>query len=296
MATRILIFGRSGQVAQELARISWPRSIEVTLLGRAECDLAQPGAAGKAIAARRPDIIINAAAYTAVDLAETEPDAARRLNADAPGEIARAAAAEDAKLIHLSTDYVFNGSGSAPWRETDSCGPLSIYGSTKRGGEEAIRASLPEHVIIRTSWVFSPHGANFVKTMLRLGRTRDEVAIVGDQVGAPTAASDIAQAIARIADGLREGMRAFGTYHYAGAPDTSWHGFAQAIFARAVLHGLRAPPIVREITTAEYPTPARRPLNSRLDCGAIVRDWGIGRPSWEVALDSCIAILTNEPP
>jgi dTDP-4-dehydrorhamnose reductase len=295
MAIRILIFGRNGQVARELARISWPRSVETILAGRAECDLAEVGAAERMIGAAKPTIIINAAAYTAVDLAEKEAEAARRLNADAPAEIARAAASHSAKLIHLSTDYVFDGEGSAPWRETDPCRPLSVYGSTKLSGEEAIRSALAEHVIVRTSWVFSPHGANFVKTMLRLGRTRDDVAIVGDQIGGPTAAADIAQAAARIAAEIVHGKKAYGTYHFAGAPDTSWHGFARAIFERAAKHGLRVPSAVREITTVEYPTPARRPFNSRLDCAAIARDWGIARPCWEKALDTCIDLLAKEP-
>lgn len=295
MAIRILILGRNGQVAQELARIPWPRSVETMIAGRAECDLAEAGAAERTIKSFRPNIIINAAAYTAVDRAEKEKSAARRLNAEAIGEIAQAAAAHGAKLIHISTDYVFDGSGSAPWRETDTCRPLSVYGSTKREGEEAIRAAQQEHVILRTSWVFSRHGTNFVKTMLRLGQTRDEVAIVGDQVGGPTAAADVAQTAARIAAEMVHGKRAFGTYHFAGTPDTSWYGFACAIFERAATHGLKIPSTTREITTAEYPTPARRPLNSRLDCGAIARGWGIARPSWQTALDACVDALAKEP-
>ena len=294
MAVRILIFGRNGQVAQELARIPWPRSVETVLAGRAECDLSQPGSAERMIGATKPTIIINAAAYTAVDLAEKESDAARRLNTGAPAEIARTAASHGAKLIHLSTDYVFDGSGDAPWRENDACRPLSVYGSTKQAGEEAIRAALPAHVILRTSWVFSRHGANFVKTMLRLARTRDELAIVGDQVGGPTPAADIAQAVAWIAAEMVHGKHSFGTYHFAGSPDTSWYGFACAIFERARQYDLKIPSTVCEIMTADYPTPAHRPLNSRLDCGAIARDWGIARPSWHTGLDSCVAALATE--
>jgi dTDP-4-dehydrorhamnose reductase len=294
VVTRILIFGKNGQVATELARAEWPADIEATQLGRAECDLRRPGAASEAISAASPDIVINAAAYTAVDLAETEQDAARALNAEAPRDMARATAERGAALIHISTDYVFDGEGQLPHVESDACRPLSIYGSTKHAGEMAIRELQPRHVILRTSWVFGAHGANFARTMLRLAKTRDEVAIVGDQIGGPTPASDMANAITRIALGLTDGAASFGTYHYAGAPDTSWYRFARAIFGRAKERGLRVPSIVREIASAEYPTAARRPLNSRLDCGAILRDWGIDRPSWETALDRSFETLTRD--
>jgi dTDP-4-dehydrorhamnose reductase len=287
----VLIFGKAGQVARELGGLEWPEPWHVTLLGRDDCDLMIPGLAAAAIAAHKPDIVINAAAYTAVDKAESDGAAAFRLNADAPGEIAAATANPDVPFLHVSTDYVFDGKSSRPYLETDICAPLSAYGTTKLAGELAVRACQPRHIILRTAWVFSPYGANFVRTMIRLGAERDELAIVGDQFGGPTAALDIAQTLRQIALAIARGGDAFGTYHYAGAPFINWHGFAQAIFACMLARGLRVPTTVREITTAEYPTAAPRPGNSRLDCRAIARDWGIDPPSWEDALDHCLAAL-----
>jgi dTDP-4-dehydrorhamnose reductase len=288
---KLLVFGKAGQVARELASLDWPADSTVTFLGHDDCDLAVAGSAARAIEAVAPDIVINAAAYTAVDKAESEQGAAFALNAAAPGEMAVASARAGVALLHVSTDYVFDGSGAHAHREDEPIAPLSIYGASKAEGEARVRAANPRHVILRTSWVFSGHGANFVRTMLRLGAEREELAIVDDQVGGPTGASDIAAALRGIARKIAAGEDAYGTYHFAGAPAVSWHGFAEAIFARAAARGLKVPARARKIATADYPTPARRPLNSRLDCGAILRDWGIAQPQWGPALDRSMDIL-----
>ena len=250
------------------------------------------GAATNAIASYRPDFVINAAAYTAVDKAESNRSAAFALNADAPREMAVASAAAGISLLHVSTDYVFDGKAETAYRETDPCAPLSVYGASKLAGEIAVREHLPRHLILRTSWVFSPFGGNFVRTMLRLGSERDELGVVGDQVGGPTAAADIALALCRIVTEMASGKGEYGTYHYSGFPFVSWHGFAERIFQQAGKLGLKTPDSVRMITTAQYTTPAPRPGNSMLNCGAIKRDWGIEQPSWETALDRCIEQLS----
>jgi dTDP-4-dehydrorhamnose reductase len=289
----VLIFGRNGQVATEFAKTASSSLGSVKFLGRGECDLAVPGSAARAIADLSPDIVINAAAYTAVDKAETQQEAAYALNAAAPGEMAEASAAIGAPLIHISTDYVFDGLAPGAYRETDRCAPLSVYGASKLAGEVAVRERQPHHVILRTSWVFSPYGANFVRTMLRLGAERDELAIVHDQHGGPTAAADIAAAILKIAAGIRDDSAAFGTYHYAGAPVSTWFDFAKAIFERAALHGYKTPKAVRAIATADYPTAAVRPPNSTLDCSAITRYWGIEPPLWQNSLSRCVEALAK---
>ena len=294
MPIRILIFGRNGQVAQELARIPWPRSVELTQAGRAECDLGVPGAAERFITARRPDIIINAAAYTAVDLAEKEVEAARRLNAEAPAEIALAAAACGSKLIHLSTDYVFDGRLDRPYREDDATAPTGAYGRSKLEGERQVAARAPNSAILRTAWVYSPFGMNFVRTMLRLSETREEIGVVADQRGNPTSALDIADALIKIARRLTadasQDLR--GVFHMTGAGEATWADFAEAIFAAAERHG-RKPVRVRRIATADYPTPARRPANSRLDCGKLARAYGVALPDWRASLEDCVARLLS---
>jgi dTDP-4-dehydrorhamnose reductase len=290
---RVLIFGKSGQVARELGALKWPAGWVVAFRERLECDLASGGAAARAISHFKPALVINAAAYTAVDKAETDRALARAVNEEAPGEMALAARVEGAKLIHISTDYVFDGKAKQPYKETDACRPLGVYGATKLAGEILVRKSLPEHVILRTSWVFSPYGKNFMRTMLRLGETQREVAVVGDQQGGPTAAADIAAAIFKIASGIAAGKADWGVFHFTGAPVTTWHDFAAAIFREAAARGLRTPKTVKRITTAEYPTPARRPANSALDCGAILKAWGIAQPSWEAALKNSLDVLTQ---
>jgi dTDP-4-dehydrorhamnose reductase len=230
--------------------------------------------------------VINAAAYTAVDRAEAEEDLAARVNAEAPGLIAQACAARRIPLVHISTDYVFDGSGTAPRAPGAAPAPLGAYGRTKLAGEDAVRAAAGPHAILRASWVFSPHGANFVKTMLRLSETREELTIVSDQVGGPTPAAAIAAACLTVAEALRTDQSLAGTYHFAGAPEVSWADFARAIFAeagRAVT--------VTDIPTAEYPTPARRPLNSRLDCTATEAAFGLPRPDWRDGLRATLKEL-----
>lgn len=276
----VLVFGQTGQVARELAR----RAPDAVYLGRGQADLADPAACAAAIRAHAPDVVINAAAYTAVDRAETDEAAALQVNGAAPGAMAQACADLGIPFLHVSTDYVFDGSGTAPWKPEDPVAPLGAYGRSKLAGEQAVRAAGGRHVILRTSWVFSAHGANFVKTMLRLGADRPALRVVADQIGGPTPAGGIAGALLTMADALRQGA-AGGTYHYAGAPDTSWACFARETFAQA---GLAV--TVEDIPTEAYPTPARRPLNSRLDC-ATLADFGIARPDWQQALAEVVSEL-----
>lgn len=274
---KILMFGETGQVAREVRRRAGPH--EVTALGRGAADLSDPAACAAAIMEAEADAVINAAAWTAVDKAEKEEEAAALVNAAAPRAMAEACAARDLPLVHISTDYVFDGSGARPWKETDETGPLGAYGRTKLAGERAVRAAAGRHVILRTSWVFSSHGANFVKTMLRVGAARDELAVVDDQVGGPTPAAAIADACLKVAAAFHERTGVSGVFHFAGAPAVSWRGFAEAIFEEA---GMKV--TVKPIPTAEYPTPAARPLNSRLDCAAIEAAYGVAPPDWRAGL------------
>lgn len=271
----LVVFGRTGQVATELARLA----PDARFLGRDAADLSDPEACARALRAAAPDAVINAAAYTAVDRAETETDLARAVNAEAPAAMARAAAELGVPFVHISTDYVFDGSGTAPWGEADPTGPLGVYGATKLAGEQGIAAAGGQWAVLRTSWVFSSHGANFVKTMLRLGAERDELRVVADQHGGPTPAADIASACLTIAQRMRRDGARGGVYHLSGAPDTTWADFAREIMSQA---GLACR--ITDIATSDYPTPARRPANSRLDCGAILRDFGIARPDWRASL------------
>ncbi|PPB79504.1 dTDP-4-dehydrorhamnose reductase [Albidovulum inexpectatum] len=282
---KALIFGRTGQLAIELVRRA-PEGANLVALGRDAVDLAHPDACARAVTETDADIVINAAAYTAVDQAESEPELARRVNAQSPGAMARAAAARGLPFIHVSTDYVFDGSGNLAWREDDSTGPLGVYGRTKLEGEQAVLDAGGTSVILRTAWVFSAHGRNFVKTMLRLGAEREELSIVADQRGGPTAAANIADAIWTIAAAFEKGKGVPGIYHFAGAPAVTWADFAEAIFAasRRIAH----PPRVRRITTSDYPTPARRPANSVLDCTKIHQTYGIAQPDWRQSLAEVI--------
>lgn len=281
--TDLMVFGRTGQVARELARLA----PEARFLGRDEADLADPAACAALIGQARPAAVINAAAYTAVDRAESDAETARLVNAAAPGAMAKACAEAGIPFLHVSTDYVFDGSGDAPRAEDAPTGPLGVYGQTKLDGERAIADAGGQWAVLRTSWVFSAHGTNFVRTMRRLGAERDRLTIVADQVGGPTPAADIASALLVMARAMIADPAKGGIYHFAGAPDVSWAGFAREIFARSGL----APQVV-DIPTADYPTPARRPLNSRLDCAAITRDFGIPRPDWRAGLDRVIQELS----
>lgn len=280
----ILLTGADGQVGRELAARLRHRA-NLLAANRAALDITDRNAVFQAASSFRPDLIINAAAYTAVDKAESDADTAYAVNRDAVRHLAEAAAAHGAAVLHISTDYVFDGAADAPYRETDPVNPQSVYGKSKLAGEEAL-AACPRHIILRTAWVFGAHGGNFVKTMLRLGRERDSLGIVADQYGAPTPAAAIADALVAIADAVRQPDFAnWGIYHYSGSPYTSWHGFAERIFQAAAAQGiLPAVPQLNAIATADYPTPARRPANSRLDCGKIQNTFGIKPADWQAAL------------
>ncbi|NIZ13208.1 dTDP-4-dehydrorhamnose reductase [Phaeobacter sp. HF9A] len=270
----ILVFGATGQVARELANFDG-----VVCLGRDQADLSDPGACAAAIRAHAPRAVINAAAYTAVDKAEGEEELARIINGAAPGAMAAACVQLGVPLVQISTDYVFAGSGEMPWRPEDPVAPPNAYGRSKRAGEEAVIAAGGTYAILRTSWVVSCHGHNFVKTMLRLGAERDQLTIVGDQIGAPTPARDIAAACISMAEQLIADPGKSGIYHFQGAPYVSWADFAREIFAQA---GLSC--AVADIPTSDYPTPAARPLNSRLDCALLDTVFGIPQPDWRVGL------------
>jgi dTDP-4-dehydrorhamnose reductase len=277
----ILVFGQRGQVAQELAALP-----DVHCLSREAADLADPEACADRIAALKPRAVINAAAFTAVDRAEEEEALATQINGAAPGAMARACAARGLPLVQISTDYVFSGAGTRPWQPEAAPAPLNAYGRSKLAGEVAVRAAGAPHTILRTSWVVSAHGSNFVRTMLRLGAERAELDIVADQVGGPTGAREIAHACHLIARQLIDHPEKSGTYHFSGAPETSWADFARAIFARAAL-----PCEVRDIPTEAYPTPAPRPLNSRLDCRTTEAAFGLARPDWRLSLDQILTDL-----
>ena len=270
----ILIFGETGQLARELAADE-----TVTCLGREQADLSHPAACAAAIRQAQPQAVINAAAYTAVDKAESDEALASVINGAAPGAMAATCADMGIPFVTVSTDYVFDGSGTAPWQPGDATGPLNAYGRSKLAGEEAVRAAGGAYAILRTSWVVSAHGNNFVKTMLRLGRERDRLTIVADQIGAPTPARDIAAACLAMARQLAEDAGKSGTYHLQGAPETSWADVARAIFAEANITCQ-----VEDIPTTAYPTPAARPLNSRLDCASLEQAFGILQPDWRLGL------------
>ncbi|WP_300530899.1 dTDP-4-dehydrorhamnose reductase [uncultured Mameliella sp.] len=277
----ILLFGKTGQVATELQRLG-----DVTALGRDQADLARPEACAEVIHSHRPRVVINAAAYTAVDRAEDEEPLATTINGAAPAAMARACAEIGAPLVHISTDYVFDGSGTLPWSPDDPTNPINAYGRSKLAGETGIRAAGGPHAILRTSWVFSAHGNNFVKTMLRLGAERDRLTIVADQLGGPTSAAAIARACLTVAEALCQHPEKAGTYHLSGGPDVSWADFARAIFARAGLT-----PEVVDIPSSAYPTPAARPLNSRLDNTALTQAFNLGCPDWQADLEEVLRDL-----
>ena len=277
----ILVFGQLGQVAQEIAR----QSQDAVLLGRANCDIGEEGTARAAILDAGPRFVVNAAAYTAVDKAEVEPDLAIMINGTAPGEMAKACADLGIPFVNISTDYVFDGSGTTPFLPTDPTGPLNTYGRSKLAGEEAVRAAGGTYTILRTSWVFSAHGSNFVKTMLRLSETRDQLTVVADQIGGPTPAADIARACIKIAEKLEVDPKLSGTYHFAGAPDVSWADFAREIFDQAGRNVT-----VEDIPTSAYPTPAERPKNSRLNCDTL-QVFGLERPDWRSGLSQVLKEL-----
>lgn len=293
MSHRFLILGTNGQVGHELRR-SFASAGEIICTDRSTVDLTDENSMRTAVRSISPDVILNAAACTAVDRAESEQELAFAVNAEAPRVLAEEAARGNALLVHYSTDYVFDGSKNGPWLETDPTSPLNVYGASKLAGEEAIRGVGQRHLIFRTSWVYGPHGKNFLLTMLRLGRERDKLTVVDDQIGAPTSSIAIADATRSILDGVladRFGpsQQWTGTYHMTCAGSTSWYGFAEAIFAQSP-DGPR--PDVQPITSAQFPTPAKRPRNSVLSNDKLRRVFSLALPDWEQALDSALRQLT----
>ena len=281
---RLLVTGATGQLAQKLGAGTTPEN-PVLAVGRPDLDICRPETITAAIADLRPDVIVNAAAYTAVDKAESEPEIASAINRDGAGNVAAAAAAAGLPVIHVSTDYVFSGEKDEPYVETDSAGPLGVYGRSKLAGEEAVARANSRHIILRTSWVYSDTGNNFVRTMLRLATEREELGIVADQFGNPTFAGDLAHGVIHIARHLVEDREfaGYGVYHLSGSGKTSWAGFARHIFE---VSGRLGGPVarVRDITTAEFPTPARRPLNSCLATGKYSSRFGWSPPEWRISL------------
>jgi len=291
---RLLITGATGQVGWELTRSLIPLG-EVIALDRASCDLSRPDVIGPVIRGLRADVIVNAAAYTAVDKAEGEESLAIVVNGESVGMMAEEARKTKALLIHYSTDYIFDGTKSGPYVEGDAPNPVNAYGHSKLAGEVAIRAADCAHVILRTSWVYAARGQNFVKTILRLAREREALNIVADQIGAPTSARAIADATAHIVRQAQQersaGKFSAGIYHYTAAGATSWHGFAEAIVLYAGRHGLLDPkrlPKIKPIPTSAYPLPATRPSNSRLDCQRLQNRFGIALPDWQQTLERVV--------
>lgn len=284
----ILVSGKTGQVAVELQKHLACLG-NLIVLGRDVLDLSQPEQIRAQVQAHKPDLIIIAAAHTAVDQAESEPELAFAINAIAPGVFAEEAAALGIPLIHYSTDYVFDGSKPAPYIEDDATNPLGVYGKSKLAGELAIAASGAQHLILRTSWVYSTHGKNFLLTMQRLLQERPELRVVADQIGAPTWAGTIARSTRALIERWQTGdAGAWGTYHLTASGETSWFGFTQAIAAHLGAQG-KTCATLEPIPASAYPTPAARPQNSRLDCSKLAREWGVTQPDWEAALSECVA-------
>lgn len=284
---KVLVCGRNGQVAQAL-QSALAGLGEVHLLGREQLDLAHPQQLRAPLRELRPDLVINAAAYTAVDQAESEPQLAFTINAEAPRVLAEEAAHLGVPLIHYSTDYVFDGSKAAPYAEDDAPNPLGVYGRSKLAGEQAITAVGGEHLILRTSWVYSRHGRNFLLTMQRLLQERPQLKVVNDQIGAPTWAGTLAASTRALIERWQQGQAgAWGTYHLTAQGETSWFGFAQAIAQQLKAQGLPCAELL-PIASSEYPTPAQRPLNSRLDCSRLAREWQVTQPHWHEALIDCL--------
>ena len=280
LTKRILVTGGTGQLASALAGQGGDR---VHRVGRPDFDFDRPETIAASFRAADPWLVVNAAAYTAVDAAENDEAAAMRANRDGPAELARLCAEADIPLIHVSTDYVYDGDKASPYVETDPVGPHGVYGLSKLAGETAVLASGVKAVILRTAWVYAASGKNFVRTMLTLAQTRDELRVVADQRGCPTSAADLGAAILSIADHIAANgwdPSRGGVFHAAGSGETSWHGLALAVFEDAARHGAKTPSTVAAITTADYPTPARRPANSRLDCGRLEAVYGIRLPLW----------------
>jgi dTDP-4-dehydrorhamnose reductase len=294
---RIIVIGKQGQVARALAERGLAQEVDIVCIGRPEIDLAVVDSIERVIEAVRGDIIVNAAAYTAVDKAESEPDIAWRVNAEGARAVAAAAARTGRPIVQISTDYVFDGAQGRPYREEDPVGPVSVYGRTKLEGERAVALVNPFHIVVRTSWVYSPFGANFLKTMLRLGLSRQSIQVVADQWGTPTSALDIADGLLHMGRKLvaqPENTALRGVFHMTGSGATNWAGFAAVIFEQAARYG-RAPITVAPITTAQYSTPAKRPANSRLDVSRLQNVYGVVLPDWRVSVENCVKRLLSSP-
>lgn len=293
---RIAVTGRAGQIVLSMLERA-PQGVQIVALGRPQLDLARPETIAPAIHASRPDIVVNAAAFTAVDLAESQEADAQLANGAAAGEVARTAAALGVPVLQLSTDYVFDGGLDRPYREDDPVGPISVYGRSKLAGESAVAAQNPNHVILRTAWVYSPFGRNFVRTMLRIGGERAEVSVVDDQIGNPTSALDIADGIHRVAANLLASPgdpNLCGVFHMTATGEASWAGLARAVFAHSLAAGGQCV-TVKPIPTVAYPTPARRPANSRLDCGLLAARHQVMLPDWRPSLAACVRrLLTTQ--
>jgi dTDP-4-dehydrorhamnose reductase len=282
---KILVTGSNGQLGWEICRQGKERGFSIIPLDIPEFDITDQAAVSRAVSESEPDSVLNCAAYTAVDRAEAEQKSAFAVNSDGPFYLAAACAEKGVPLIHISTDYVFDGCKAGPYLETDKASPIGIYGRSKAEGEEKIRRNLKEHIIIRTSWLYGVHGNNFVKTMINLGREREEIRVVADQFGCPTFAADLAGVILEIAPKIHNGQSdSWGTYHYCGGGRTTWFDFASKIFDIAKTHEQLKVKKVIPIRTTEYPTPATRPLNSVMDCSLLACNFNISQPLWEESL------------
>ena len=287
---RLLILGANGQLGQELSELCSSRGVQAALASKACCDIADQQQVLASFKEASPDIVVNAAAYTQVDGAESNMALAMRVNRDGPGVLAEVCAACNLPLIHISTDYVFNGSKPTPYVEQDEVSPVGAYGLSKEAGEREVREKHPQHIILRTAWVYGRFGKNFLKTMMALATTRDSLGVVHDQVGTPTATADIAEAVFCVADRARSGDVPWGTYHFAGAAEGSWHAFASDIIAEQAKYTGRRP-AVKPLTSAEYPTPARRPQNSRLSSDLFASTFGYRAKSWRERVPSIVEAL-----
>jgi dTDP-4-dehydrorhamnose reductase len=288
---KVLVTGANGQVGTELIQRGQQLGLEMIALVRPDLDITNQVDVNHFISKHAPDIVINAAAYTLVDKAETEMDLAYAVNRDGPAYLAEACAASNIPMLHISTDYVFDGEQESAYLETDSPNPNTIYGKSKLEGDNAVSNALPEHIILRVAWVFSASGNNFVRTMLRLGNERGELSVVNDQHGCPTWAEDIANTLLTMTQQYRDkGALPWGTYHYNGAPVTHWYGFAETIFERALKLGLiENTPELHTINTEQYPTPAQRPANSALNCNKIKQQFVIDAPDWRIGLNNVLS-------
>ncbi len=284
---KVLITGKNGQVGSCLvSQLTDIPSIDFLALGREELDITNDDQVNEVVNKYQPTVIINAAAYTAVDKAESEVELANAINNIGPKNLAKAASSVNAVILHISTDYVFAGNKHGLYTENDEVNPQGVYGQTKLAGEQSVAQECAEHIILRTAWVFSEYGNNFVKTMLRLAQTRDTLGVVGDQYGGPTYAGDIAKALINIAQQLQQGATKFGVYNYSGYPHVSWQEFATEIFAKALSQQVIETPVtVNAISTSEYPTPAKRPANSKLDCSKITTNFSVQPSDWKTALN-----------